>query len=95
MKKYLLNVVTVHGKKETAVGGSTQIWAVGPLTNKLPFLDHASVMNVTALPQAGASQVRVTALTDLYFSNSDFHVLFLSQWLHLILDEISVNLTKM
>lgn len=94
MKKYLLNVVTVHGKKETAVGG-TQIWAVGPLTNKLPFLDHASVMNVTALPQAGASQVRVTALTDLYFSNSDFHVLFLSQWLHPILDEISVNLTKM
>lgn len=46
MKKYLLNV------KKTAVGG-TQIWAVGPLTNKLPFLDHASVMNVTALPQAG------------------------------------------
>lgn len=89
MKKYLLNV-----KKETAVGG-TQIWAVGPLTNKLPFLDHASVMNVTALPQAGASQVRVTALMDLYFSNSDFHVLFLSQWLHLILDEISVNLRKM
>lgn len=90
MKKYLLNV-----KKETAVGG-TQIWAVGPLTtrNKLPFLDHASVMNVTALPQAGASQVRVTALMDLYFSNSDFHVLFLSQWLHLILDEISVNLRK-
>lgn len=64
MKKYLLNV-----KKETAVGG-TQIWAVGPLTNKLPFMDHASVMNVTvtALPQAGASQVRVTALMDLYFS---------------------------
>lgn len=77
---------------ETA-GGGTQIWAVGPLTKKLPFMDHASGMNVTALP--GASQVRVTALTDLYFSNSDFHVLFLSQWLHLILDEISVNLRKM